>query len=49
MTKEYVVKYWTKENRIVSVRISAQSGLDAKMEVETYPNFGMLCNYPQEV
>ena len=49
MLNEYYCEYWTKDNRKVGKRISAQSGLDAKLEVEKEANFKTLCKYPEKI
>ena len=49
MLREFYVEYWTKDNRKVAKRIYAQSGLDAKLEIEHEENFKTLCKYPTEI
>lgn len=49
MLKEYYVEYWSKSGQKTGKRIFAQSGLDAKLEIEKDENFKTLCKYPEEI
>ena len=49
MLKNYFVSYWTLDGQKVGMQISAFNTTDAKVYAENMPNFGSLCDYPQEV
>ena len=49
MMKQYLVKYWTKDMKITSIIVGAYNALDAREIAESYPNFGTLMTYPEEV
>lgn len=49
MMNEYIVEYFTKDNRRVGTRIFAYTSLDAKALVEKLPDFRGMANYPQKV
>ena len=49
MLKQYRVTYWNKQNQKVGMTVSAQSALDARRYVETFPEFKCLITYPEEI
>lgn len=45
----YLVKYYTHENKVVGIQISAYNAQDAIAYAQNMPDFNVLMGYPEQV